>query len=395
MISAAGHSLAPDGLGQFTIGLGVVQSVLAVIRSLTGEVLLVESTNSNSGILRRARSRQSGSNSICASMMLAILGALVVAVASLAWSEMSDVLLIAALMLPAVVFQDAARYVLISRRESGRLLALDTALLVMACGSVWVGGFFKFAPAMLLVLWGISCLVIGVCSYFVNRLSVLSRGAWPWMRQNFRLSSSFAFESIMGATLGFLLLIILNNYAGPAEVAAYRASISVFGLVSLAVNFLKTAVLREISPAHVTGPRAVASTMIRMSGLIAFTVALAVVGVLVLPQEIGRVFFGQTWVLIVGLWLPAALHRLAAGLSTVPLILLRVQGVGWKSTGVRLVCIAVGLIAVPIACKSWGAIGALLSEAGLYLLVCVSLTVLSVSVGAARSNRRFSALASR
>jgi hypothetical protein len=125
-----------------------------------------------------------------------------------------------------------------------------------------------------------------------------------------------------------------------------------------------------------------------MAALIGGAVGLTYILLLLVPESLGKLFFGDTWSLMAAIFLAAAANRTMAGVSIIPTLFLRVQGVTWRATFIRIAITAGGFGLGPVGAWLAGARGALLAEAIAYLVLTVALMGLSQRVARALSGRQ-------
>lgn len=366
----AAQFLSPEQLGTFVLGLSTAVLIQSLVRALSGETLLVRSTRENFAADERG-------NSLGLSLVVAIaIGAVMIALA-FTIPQSADFYLSLAVAQFGLLIQDSVRFAAISTGRTAGLLALDATYTVASCSGIFVAGTLGLDGSGMLLFLGASATLLGAVAMFAFRLLPRFGAGIQWLARHWRLNSSFVSEAVLGAVLGYSITLILNFYASGPELAAYRSALSIFGMTSLAINFLRTMVLRDLRPNHLLRRRSYWRRMAAMSLLVAVTVGATYLVLANLPARLGAGLFGETWVIMVGLFGATALNRFFAGLSVVPTVFLRVQGVTWRATIVRIVVTILGFGLGPVGAFLAGAQGALLAEAALYLMLAVSLTVLS------------------
>jgi hypothetical protein len=170
---------------------------------------------------------------------------------------------------------------------------------------------------------------------------------------------------------------MLTVFVAPSEVAAYRATLVVYGVASLVINFLRTQVLRELRPTMLNNASGLLSVGLKLSIPVVVTI-LGMLGMLIiLPEPFGRALMNETWTLIGALLIPGAVNRLSAGISTIPTIILRVQGVTWRATFIKIGVLVLSLALGPLGALYAGASGALYADAISYTIASTFLFVLA------------------
>ncbi|WP_285249777.1 hypothetical protein [Pseudarthrobacter sp. fls2-241-R2A-168] len=191
----------------------------------------------------------------------------------------------------------------------------------------------------------------------------------------------------MGALASYTIVVILAVFVASSEVAAYRATLVVYGVANLVINFMRTQILRELRADMLSTVGGLSRTSGKLVIPVVVTIVSMLGALLLMPQRLGEILLQDTWMLVSALLIPGALNRLAAGLSIVPTITLRVQGITWRATVIKMVILVVSLVLGPLGALYAGAAGALLADTACYGLTAVLLFVLSIRQSRNHSNK--------
>ncbi|WP_229229787.1 hypothetical protein [Sinomonas cyclohexanicum] len=388
LLIAAARSLPADLLGQFVIGTATVAPCISIVRAMCGETLLVRIASSPDDFAKRRALRRESTSMLGFAVVLAVAASCIVLLIALVWSAARPVLLASAVSALGVVVFDAVRHHLIALRKTLVLVLADFVLLVLSVGSVYLLGLQGVPPERMILAWGGAAALVAAGVLALERLMPDVRSGLPWSRTVRLSSSAFVAETILGAAVGYLIVIALAWIASDAEVAAYRAALSVFGVTSLMVNFLRTMVLRELQPRMFSSPRGVWLALRQMGGTVVVAVAVTVTVVVLLPADVGSALLGESWAPVAGLAFFAAANRIAAGASVPPMLVLRTQGVTWSATRVRIAMAVLALALCPWLASLYGARGALLAESLFYAATCAALMRLALRETKPASRRR-------
>lgn len=359
-----------EQLGTFVLGLSTAVLIQSLSRAICGETLLVRSTQSDF-------SRNEVSAAVALALLIAGACVVICVVLSFVMPEHTDFYMSLGVAQLGLLFQDATRFAALTTGSSAGMLLTDGLYVAGSTLAIYTAGSAGAGSSGMLVALGISAGSVGAFAAFLFRIAPRFGHAGGWIRKNWRLNSSFVSEAALGAALGYSIVVVLNFLASGSDLAAYRATVSIFGLTSLAINFLRTIVLRDLRKESIKKSRQYWRQTGLMGMLVFFTVALTYVVLLVLPQSGGVRLFSDTWLLMTPLFAAAAINRFMAGLSVVPTIFLRVQGITWRATLVRIVITIIGFGLGPVGAWIAGAQGALLAEALSYLILTTALTILS------------------
>lgn len=371
---AAAQFLSPDDLGYFSFGVATCLLVVSLARALCGESLLVRTVGKSD---RRPTVFRESRSMLGLATILGFVSAFVCGAIGLVGDSPNWPLLASAIACPGLVLQDSLRFVFISMQRTTRLVSNDiAALLLGATAIIWAGTITHNVFSML-VSWGLASMVVSIVTLLLNAIVPSLRNAIGWLRDTWRSSSAFFTENALGALAGYTIVVILTVFIDPSEVAAFRATLVVYGVASLVVNFLRTQVLRELRPEMIDTVRGVTITSTKLAAPVIITITGMLLVLLLIPAEIGEILMRDTWSLVVYLLIPGAINRMFAGFSTIPAIILRVQGVTWKATAVKVIVLVISLILSPLGALYAGAAGALYAETLAYGLSCLLLFVLS------------------
>jgi O-antigen/teichoic acid export membrane protein len=365
----AAQFLSSTELGKFAIGVATLALTLSVVRAMCGETLLarLEGDSCFEG--------QAVAMLGLVSILAVIAFVLCLGVTSL-WRPASGVFVATAFAVPGILFQDAVRYLLIARRDPKALLASDSAFVLISSTAIVVSAHSWRSGEAVIAAWASVSFVLAVLLLMVYRWIPDVRSAFGWFRDVWQQSSAFAVESILGALVGYTTVVVIAAFSSHAEVAAFRATISVFGVTSVATNFLRSSVLRELAKRDLADGRQANLVQAKMACVLVAAVASAATVLYLMPMSLGQRLLGDTWSVVAGLLMAGAVNRLAASASVVPTVMLRVLGVSWQATKVRIVISIVGLGFGPVGAYLDGAQGALYFESFTYILLAVLLSSL-------------------
>lgn len=373
ILVTAAQFLGPHDLGLFSIAMATVIPCVSIIRALTGEVILVRVTSLWKQFTTKDSVRNEARRVIGVSCVLGGVAALAILITAAIWVEARQALLCAAVSVLAVAVQDCMRHVCLTLKHSWSLLIGDSLVLFLsAAGIFWVGAN-DYGPGAMVLAWGLACTLSTATVLAIEGLLPSLTEGLKWLKEVWPSSSAFVMESVLGAIAGYFIVVALGVLASPADVAGYRATISVFGITSLVINFLRTAVLRELTQQAISSPRERRRLFLLMSGLVLAASLTTLFIVITIPPRWGEAAFGGTWSWVIAFAPFAAVTRTFAGFSIVPLIFLRVLGVTWSATKIRMVLLLPLCVLAPVSAAFGGAPGAFLADAAFYASVTVAL----------------------
>lgn len=371
----AAQFLAPVDLGFFSFGLATCLLVVSLCRAICGEPLLVRSVGAYTGRPSIGRDTRS---MLGLTVIIALVSAIVCALTGYLSGSSSGPLLAAAIAAPGLVLQDSLRYCFIAQQRTRSLIANDAITLLSGSTSIAVAGFISRDSSLMLAFWGLASLGVGIITLFWTATVPSLRNAFPWLKSTWKSSSAYFTENAMGALAGYTIVVILALFVAPEEVAAFRATLVVYGVANLVIHFMRTQILRELHLDMISSMGGLTRTSGKLVIPVAITISCMLGALMLLPQDLGELLLQDTWLLVAALLLPGALNRFAAGLSIVPTITLRIQGIAWKATIIKMVILAVSLVIGPLGALYAGAAGALLADSIAYALTAILLFALSL-----------------
>ena len=233
------------------------------------------------------------------------------------------------------------------------------------------------SPSAFLAVWGVSCLLVSILLVWQLDIRPVSfRATLDWLAINFPRSSAFFAEAALGATAGVAILAVMAIVTDSEQVSIFRTALTIMGVTSLINNFMRSTVLRELSPDLLRNKTYVIRVFFGMTAVVALVIVVFGLCIWLAPNGLTAAIFGANFVAIVPVLLPAIIHRVCASCSTIPTIFLRAQGITWQATRFRFVVVAIGIIVGPFGAYLGGAHGALIGDMITYLTLFVGLSAL-------------------
>lgn len=330
------RTATPTEFGQFSLGYIVVIFFLGLQRSLVGEVLIVRFSNSKISKLIQGQA-------LGLTVWIALIGALCLFVGSIFASSVSAGIWVA-LMASSVcaLLQDTARFVFITRNESGTALLID---------GIWAGLFFAGILAVVLgegssivvvLLWGGSALVALLVGLFMAKSWPRLWGGFRFFRENKDLSIRFSAEYSSLSLSTTLVWFVLAGFLGASGVAALRGASLLFSPLNTGFNAVRIAMIPDLI--RTRGTRLFSRRMLE-TGLVLLTACLVWgITVVLLPDDWGRKLLGATWESAAELRWPYFVQAIAMVGYTVVLAYFRAADLHNQSSWMRGVLAGLTLI---------------------------------------------------
>ena len=354
--------------GHFVFGVALCQIVLSLVRALCGETVVVLSTRGDD-----TTDDAAFSSAIVASAV----GGVVCLLTAIFWAEYSSALIATAFVGIPVCAMDVLRYCAIAEKRSELLLFSDFLVFVGTTVGLLVVGQVAASPSAFLAVWGVSCLLVSILLVWQLDIRPVSfRATLDWLAINFPRSSAFFAEAALGATAGVAILAVMAIVTDSEQVSIFRTALTIMGVTSLINNFMRSTVLRELSPDLLRNKTYVIRVFFGMTAVVTLVIVVFGLCIWLAPNGLTAAIFGANFVAIVPVLLPAIIHRVCASCSTIPTIFLRAQGITWQATRFRFVVVAIGIIVGPFGAYLGGAHGALIGDMITYLTLFVGLSAL-------------------
>ena len=354
--------------GHFVFGVALCQIVLSLVRALCGETVVVLSTRGDD-----TTDDAAFSSAIVASAV----GGVVCLLTAIVWAEYRSALIATAFVGIPVCAMDVLRYCAIAEKRSELLLFSDFLVFVGTTVGLLVVGQVAASPSAFLAVWGVSCLLVSILLVWQLDIRPVSfRATLDWLAINFPRSSAFFAEAALGATAGVAILAVMAIVTDSEQVSIFRTALTIMGVTSLINNFMRSTVLRELSPDLLRNKTYVIRVFFGMTAVVTLVIVVFGLCIWLALNGLTAAIFGANFVAIVPVLLPAIIHRVCASCSTIPTIFLRAQGITWQATRFRFVVVAIGIIVGPFGAYLGGAHGALIGDMITYLTLFVGLSAL-------------------
>lgn len=218
------------------------------------------------------------------------------------------------LTLPGLLVQDTLRFFAFAAEKAPSTIRNDVVWL--ACVVSSVGALVMLGAQSgwtLLMAWGLSAHAAALISAWELRIRPSPSRAFTWLRQNGDLGVRYLGEFVTVQASGQLTVYIVGLTSGFAELAALRGAQLLFGpyhVLDDAVRGLGLAQLAAVRRRQARWfPRAL--TLLSLGMVLA---GLSVgVGLLLLPDAVGRGFIGHTWGGARDVIVPLAAQKMALG----------------------------------------------------------------------------------
>jgi O-antigen/teichoic acid export membrane protein len=358
MVAAAAARLGSIAeFGGFSLALTVYILLLWVARSLVDEPFMVRLTAASDEDQARA-----GRDAVGVAIALgAIGGALMVAVGVWAGTRWAPVVALMGLFMPALLAQDAYRYILLATDRPRSASANDgvwlSAQFLLIAGGLWSRSGVE-APTM---AFGAGATLAALVGWRQTGIRPAPLAGPRWLRQHGSLGWSFLVEFLAVSGVPGITMLGIAALGGVGAVGELRAAMLLLSPATVVCTGLFLIGMPEGVRARARSPEALGHLV---SVLAMVSVGIVLVGTLVIlgvPGRVGSSLLGPNWARGRQVLLPVAVLTLAGNCNLAAVIGLRVLESVRGSLPLRLwgapVTIVLGVVGTYLGGAMGGGIG--------------------------------------
>ncbi len=320
-------------LDAFTNAFYVFALLIGLERASVGQVLGVRFSEVEGGEWRTALREALGfllALALAASAVVASVG--LVARAMLDRPTLGNALLALAVVLPALVLQDACRMAFFAQSRAREATVNDALWATLQFSGIWLLAQQGLGRVPYLILaWGGSAAVCVLIALTQLHVAPDPRQARAWLNRTWDLSKFFVAENLLTAGAfngGFL---VVGAIAGEGAVSAIRGAQVLLGPMQTVQSAMFTFILPELSRRAWLGARA-RWTIAGGASVVMLTMALTYTTLLwLMPDSIGRAIFRTHWDGPESVLVPVALGMASAGACLGPAVTIYAMGLARKT----------------------------------------------------------------
>lgn len=250
-------------------------------------------------------------------------GVIIGAVGLLLTGPVRFVVLALAVCLPGLMLQDACRFAFFAKGRPHQA-ACNEALWVVMMGAGYVVLRWQDAvgAGSLVLLWGMAGSLAGLVGLVQARALPQVRQAWCWISENRDIAPGLLADFVLLIGASQVASFTVGIVAGLDELGALRAASVLVGPVTTVLTAARVTVVPEMVRIGARG-RPIVRLVVRISAGLGTVTALMTLGLVVLPDQVGRRILGASWADARKLTVLVALGIVAVALNVGPIAGLR------------------------------------------------------------------------
>ena len=333
------NAVGASGFGAFAVAFLLFGVALSVERSVVGQPLSIRfavqaGTPAWRGTAGSAMGVALGLGLVSGALLL-VAGLVALGVSD---SGVGPALVALAVVLPGLVVQDACRMAFFAQSRPGLALANDGAWAVLQLGgmALLVGAGTSSAWPFVLV-WGGAATAAAAWGFV--QLGVLPhlRSAWGWARDQRDLTGYLLLENLVGSGASQGSILAVGAIGSVADVGSLRAAQTLLGPLGIVAGATMSLLLPEVSRRGRLALRPRLAIAGGVSAAVALVSAVYSAVLLVLPDEVGRALFDDTWDGAAAVLLPLCAFSVASAAALGPAVVVYASGQARRTLGLHLV----------------------------------------------------------
>jgi len=357
------RSLGATSFGAFALAYLTYSFVLNASRGLSTDPLLVRFSGAEPGVWRRAVASSSGT----ALVVGVVTGLICIVIGVFLPPPLNGAFIGLGVGLPGLLLQDSWRFAFFAIGRGAKSLVNDlvwTVLLISSLVALEASG--RTTVLSCLLAFGLTATVAAAFGLLQSQVLPQPREARDWVRDHRELGVRYLLENTTGSGAAQLRALALGAIAGLAAVGDVRAAEMLMGPFLVILMGVSQVAVPEASHVLVrNGPRRLRTFCLILGGGQAVAAALwGTVLIIALPDGVGQLLLGPTWVAASALVLPVTIAIVWGCFSASAGAGLRARGAASRSLNAQLVSCAlylgggiVGALVAGAAGTCWAAAG--------------------------------------
>lgn len=364
------RSVSAAQFGAFALVMAAYLTIVAVVRGLTSETLVVRLSAAEPGPWRRGAIAGNG-----AAVVFGLLaGAGMVAFGILTHGSLASTAIAVGVAMPGLMVQDYLRFAALSCGRPAVALANDTVQAVVQFGLTGVLlAMSSSSPYLFVAAWGIGAHAGALVGLVALRLPIRPDRVMSWLRDHGSFAARYAADDLAQQGSQQATTYVVAATAGLVDTGALRGAQTVFGPPSILNLGVQAAITPELVRIRQRSLRRLRVSVLMLGAALGGVGAVWAALAVLCPHSVGVALFGSTWAharplliyfgiaqaangtrvgAMAGLRSLSAANRTLVARSIVLVLGLTFQVAGAVVDGARGVAIAVAVVS-PIQAVAW------------------------------------------
>lgn len=356
----AAATLSASDFGAFAVAMAIAIMVAFVARGVAGDPLLTAYPAATEDEQRWGVRAAAGAvvfTSVACAVLVAGAGAVVLSLGS---ELLGFVLLVLAVVLPAIALQDYLRLALFVQQDARKAFLNDLLWFVVQMPLMLLVIFRDGGPAQLLGAWGVAGGLAALVGLRQARTRIGSRvEVRAWWGRHRDLWPYFLLDNLVYQATSLVLILVISLVSTLAQVGGFRAAMTLYAPLAIIGRGLTSVTTAEVARRR-DAPLAVRRLSLRMAWALMPLALLWAAFLTQMPDRLGRCVLGDSWELAEPLLVLAGAAT-AVSLFTVGTVVgIRALGAARAGLTARLLVSMLVLVAAALGAVMDGARGALL-----------------------------------
>ncbi len=351
--SLIARSVSAFEFGAFTLAFSTYLIILNLARAVGTQPLVIRYSHVDPADWRRGAAAATGT---MLTMGVAS-GVICIAIGVVVGPQAGAAFIALGIALPALLVQDAWRFVFFAAGRDRDAVLTDFVWAISLVAVLLVVATLKSVP-LAVIGWGISTLIAALVGMWRSGVTPKPLAFRAWLREHSDLVGRYSAEVIVGLGASQAAIYVVGLTAGLAEAGSIRAAQLLLGPMHVVLQAAHLIAVPEGVRIRRGHPSRFSLAIISLGVGLAVVIAGWVLGLSILPVEIGQFVLGDSWVAARVVLIPLGLSLVFQGLSGGALVGLRVLADARSSLRARLIDATAGLLLGVGGGLIGGAIGA-------------------------------------
>lgn len=333
------RSVPASEFGAFSLAWATYLIIINLGRAVGTQPLVIRYSGVDPFDWRRGAAKASGT-------MLAmgvISGALCIGIGALIGAPAGPAFIALGIALPALLVQDAWQFAFFAAGRDRDAVLIDLVWAITLVGVIIVLTSQGSVPLAILG-WGISTLIATLVGMWRSGVIPQPLAVRSWFREHSDLVGRYAAEVGVGLGSGQAAIYVVGATAGLADAGSLRAAELLLGPMHVVLQAAHLIAVPEGVRIRRRSPGRFRLAILGLGVGLAVVILVWVLGLAVLPFEIGQALLGDSWASARVVLIPLGLSLIFHGLSGGGLVGLRVLADARSSLRARLLDAAFGFV---------------------------------------------------